>query len=400
MKKNYDVVSIFMCLVCFLALIFNGYLITMANRISKMVNINIFTAVGSYGWIAIATLGVLTILVFIKGESELKNFITGLVSSCFLGEIFFLSGLAATLFKESESPSARITWGVGTYIMIAAWYGIVIKCNQNINKQYMRFLTQFSGILIVILLFATGAMNDMSIVVEFFARQDTFFVALKDHFNISISVLISGLVVGLPLGYLCYKYSAVNSVVMTILNIVRSIPSIALILLMVTPLTFLKGIPFFEKMGISAFGFTPVFCALFLYVLFQIVNSLNGALKTVDGNHLKTARAMGMTDFMILWKVQLPLILPVLVSGLRVAIVSTFSAATLGSMVGFGGLGLFITMGSGDAVTLDLILLGAVPIIIMIFIVNLVFGLLSTWLDRRMKGIHGKNRVAISNIGE
>lgn len=400
MNKKYNVVSLTMCVVCFLALITNSYLITMENRISEMVSISAHTALGNYAFIMYISLLVLVVCVLIKSDDENKNFITGMIASFFIGEVVFFTGFGAKLVGAGYSDTYRITWGMGSYIMLAAWYGIIIKCNQNIKVPFKRFLTTFSAIFIVVMLFATGLMNRMSIVTEFFTREDKFYMAMQEHFSISVIVLISSITIGLPLGYLCYRNKVVNSVIMGFLNIIRSIPSIALIMVMVTPLSFLKEISMFDAMGISSFGFTPVFCALFLYALFQIVNSLSGALKTIDGNYLITAKAMGMTNFMILWKIQIPLVLPVLVSGIRVAIVSTFSAVTLGSMVGYGGLGVFITMGGGSAVALDLILLGAVPIIIMIFIVNFIFGLLSQWLEQRVTGTHSKNKISISNIGE
>ncbi|MFV0520426.1 MAG: ABC transporter permease [Lachnospirales bacterium] len=386
MKKKYDIVSIFMCIVCFISLVSSIFLITMENRIAPMISISSFDAVGNYTWVMLAILFVILFLSFIKGEDENKNFLTGMITSIFLGVVFYYTGLCAKIFTSQFVDTYRVTWGLGSYFILGAWYSIIIKCNQNIKSNFKKFLTTFTGLFYILMLFIMGAMNSMSISIEYFARADRFYLALQEHFTISILVLISSIAFGLPLGYLCYRYKILNSIMMFFLNIVRSIPSIALILVMVGPLSFLKSIPFFEKLGISSFGFTPVFCALFLYALFQIINSLSGALKTIDNVYLKTAKAMGMTNFSIMWKIQIPLVLPILVSGIRVAIVSTFSAASLGTMVGFGGLGVFITMGGGTAVALDLILLGAVPIIIMIFFVNFIFGLLSEWLDRRMSG--------------
>jgi osmoprotectant transport system permease protein len=285
-----------------------------------------------------------------------------------------------------KAPAYRVTFGAGSYLILVAWYGMIIKCGDRIPQTWRRHLIALSGVGGIAALFALGWMDKMSIMTEYFARADKFYSAFRDHLGICVVVLIASIIVGLPLGYLCYRGKIIDAVSMGFLNIARSVPSIALIMVMVTPLSLLKNIPFLKSLGVSSFGFTPVFCALFLYALFQIVNSLSGALKTIDENYIKTAKAMGMTDGMIMRQVQIPLVLPVLVAGIRVAIVSTFSAAALGTMVGYGGLGVFITMGSGSAIALDLILLGAVPIIIMIFCVNFVFGALSKWLERRSRG--------------
>ena len=95
---------------------------------------------------------------------------------------------------------------------------------------------------------------------------------------------------------------------------------------------------------------------------------------------------MGMTDRMILFKVQLPMVLPVIISGIRVALISTFTAASLGTLVGFGGLGTFIAMGSNGAVALDMILLGAVPIMIMIFITDFILTKIGDVFEVRISG--------------
>ena len=107
--------------------------------------------------------------------------------------------------------------------------------------------------------------------------------------------------------------------------------------------------------------------------------------------YIKTAKAMGMTDRMILFKVQLPMVLPVIISGIRVALISTFTAASLGTLVGFGGLGTFIAMGSNGAVALDMILLGAVPIMIMIFMTDFILTRIGDAFEVRISG-KKKNR--------
>ena len=110
----------------------------------------------------------------------------------------------------------------------------------------------------------------MSIMTEYFTRQDKFHQVFWEHLNISLLVVITSIIIGLPVGYLCYRYKFLEMIISGILNVVRSIPAIALIILMVGPLTFLKEIPVLKSIGISSFGATPVFCALFLYLFFKL----------------------------------------------------------------------------------------------------------------------------------
>lgn len=394
MKLKRDIVSLFMCAMCLFSLLSGSFVIVMVNRISPMEHMDVWSVLSYYTWFMIAPVILLALLSWYKRESQALNFLTGMLASAYLGEFMYFVGLAAQFLMEGQKSSFRVTWGFGAYLTVIAWYGITIKCNEKLRRSWMRGLVTFSGIGWVVLLFATGWMNKMAIMAEYFTRFETFQECFGEHLQISLAVMVCAIVLGLPLGYLCYRNRIVNSIVIGILNIVRSVPAIALMIVLVTPLAFLKTTPL-GALGVSAFGATPVFCALFLYALFQIVNSLSGALKTIDGSYIKTAKAMGMTNSMIMWKIQIPLILPVLVSGIRVAVVSTFTAASLGTLVGFGGLGVIITMGSSGAVALDMILLGAVPIMAMIFVTNFLFGLLGKWLDRRLGGRASKESTVL-----
>lgn len=390
MKKKVDIAAFAMGLLALLSLFIKSFIIVLENRISKMQHIAGMSVLGSYFWIMVVAVLILLVLIVWKGEDEKRNFIAGLFASVCMGGTMFFMGLATNIQMEGRPITYRVTFGVSVYLMLLAFYGVIVKCNGKIQSNWKKNVSVFLGIGIIVLLFASGWMNKLSIMTEFFTRKEKFIECLIQHVNISAIVMIVSLIIGIPLGYLCYRYKTVDFIVMGFLNIVRSIPSIALIMVMVTPLSMLKKIPFLAAMGVGAFGFAPVFCALLLYALFQIVNSMSGALKTIDPNLIKTAKAMGMTSSMIMYKVQIPLILPVVISGVRVAIISTFTAASLGSMVGFGGLGTFIRMGSGGAVALDMILLGAVPIMIMIFIADFIFTKLGYWFECHLNGKHVK----------
>lgn len=397
MKKKVDIAALAMGLLAFAALFFKSFIIVLENRISKMQHVAGMSVLGSYFWIMVAAVFCLLILIVWKGEDEKSNFITALFASICMGGTMFFMGLATNIQMDGRPVSYRVTFGVSIYLMLFAFYSVIVKCNGNIQSNWKKNLTSFLGIIIIVVLFMSGWMDKLSIMTEFFTRKDKFIECLIQHVNISAIVMIVSLLLGIPLGYLCYKNKVVDFIVMGFLNIARSVPSIALIMVMVTPLSMLKKVPFLEEMGIGAFGFAPVFCALLLYALFQIVNSMSGALKTIDPNLIKTAKAMGMTSGMIMYKIQIPLILPIVISGVRVAIISTFTAASLGSMVGFGGLGTFIRMGSGGAVALDMILLGAVPIMIMIFIADFIFTKMGYWFEGRLNGTRVKVKRAKEN---
>lgn len=392
MKRKIDRASVIMGILLIFSLTgVKSFAIVMKNRISPMKHKSLFQVAGVRAWILIALAVVLLLLIIIKEKNEMKNAVTGLFASVYAGLMIVSFGVIVQKLIEGRSSGYRVTFGISIYIVMLCCYAIIIKCNENIKKSWVRYVNIFTGMFIICGSFIFGVMDKTSLMIEFHTRQEQFYELLREHFRISVLVLLVSVVIGIPLGYLCYRYKTVDTIVMGILNVARSIPSIALIMVMVIPLSFLKNVAFFRQLGIGAFGFTPVFCALFLYALFQIINSLNGALKTIDPMYIKTAKAMGMTDRMILFKVQLPMVLPVIISGIRVALISTFTAASLGTLVGFGGLGTFIAMGSNGAVALDMILLGAVPIMIMIFITDFILTKIGDVFEVRISG-KKKNR--------
>lgn len=390
--KPFDIASVSMALLLCLSLCAGSFVIVMKNRISPMQHIGMSESLGGFAWIPPAAAAVMLLLASVKGRSERINFITGLLASIFAGGAIWLCGTSADILTEGKSSAFRVTFGVGIYIILFACYGIIVKCQGYVPSVRKRTVMLLAGILLTAALFPLGAMDKTSVMIEYYSRSAKFISCLNEHLRLCAAVIISAIIIGLPAGYLCYRYKPFDFLLTGFLNIVRSIPAIGLIIVMVTPLSMLRDISFFKELGIGAFGFAPVFCALFCYALFQIVNSLSGALKTVDPALLRTARAMGMTDAMIMTRIQIPIVLPVLISGIRVAMISTFTGASLGALVGFGGLGVLIEMGSsGGAVALDMILLGSVPIMIMIFAADFALRKLGSSLERRVSGVRSGN---------
>lgn len=379
--KKIDFVSISMILLCFIGILGNSFIIVMPNRIAEMEHLSAYSVLGVSSVVMSAFLILLAILVLTKSDNAHRNFITGITASMLIGLTVFLVGLSARILTEGQGSSYRVTFGMGFYLIMLGWFGMCIKCSEHVKNKWMKWSIMGSGLLLIAGLFLFGWMDSMSIMIEYFTRQEKFWQLFWEHLWICIISIGIALAISLPLSYLCYKNPVVDRVIMGFLNLVRSIPAIALISIMVPVLSLMTSIPFFEAVGVSSFGATPVFIALFFYASFQIINSLTSALKTIEGNYLLTAKAMGMTNSMIMTKVQIPLIMPILVSGLKVVVVSTYTAASLGTLVGFGGLGVLIKMGSGNAIALDLILLGAIPIMIMVFITNIVLTGLANWLN-------------------
>lgn len=160
----------------------------------------------------------------------------------------------------------------------------------------------------------------------------------------SISVLIAVLI-GVPLGILLIRLPRLAPSVQYFLGVTQTIPSLAL-------LGFL--IPF---LGI---GIKPSIVALVIYSLLVIVQNTLAGLRQIDAAILESAKGVGMNALQVLIKIQIPLALPVIIAGIRVATVTCVGITTLVAAVGAGGLGVFIFRGINMLDT-NIILAGAAP---------------------------------------
>lgn len=151
-----------------------------------------------------------------------------------------------------------------------------------------------------------------------------------EHIIMVITGLLMALIVGIPLGVLCTKNKNLAKIILTVVNMIQVFPSIALL-----------GI----LMVFFGLGFKTVVIGLFLYSLLPIVRNTYVGLKEVDDNISQAGIGVGMTMMQLLLKVQLPLSLPFLLAGIRVAAVIAVGVATLAPFIGGDGLGRDILAG-------------------------------------------------------
>ena len=113
-----------------------------------------------------------------------------------------------------------------------------------------------------------------------------------------------------------------------------------------------------------------------------------GALKVVNSQYIEAARGMGMTARQIFQKVEIPIILPVVISGIRVSLTATILGVTIGSYIGYGGLGKFILQGI-NGFAIDIVMLGTLPIMGLVFLFDFVLKKLVILVEvyRKSKGV-------------
>jgi osmoprotectant transport system permease protein len=168
--------------------------------------------------------------------------------------------------------------------------------------------------------------------------------------------------------------------VLYLASIMMTIPSLALY-------GILMGI--LSALALPSIGFLPVVIALTLYGLLPIVRNTYTAIREVDPAIIEAGRGMGMSEFQILVKVKLPLAVPVIMAGLRQAIVMNIGVAAIGSYIGAGGLGQPIFRGIANYRP-DLILIGAVCVSLLAIVVDVIMGRLE-WLSTP-KGVRIRNK--------
>ncbi len=208
---------------------------------------------------------------------------------------------------------------------------------------------------------ATGVWDDLSILKEYASRADTFHAEIVRHIWLALGSLVGAVIVGIPLGIVAHRVDRLRDPVLNVLNIIQTIPSIALFGILIAPLGWVAAnVPGAAALGIRGIGAAPAFVALFLYSLLPVVSNTVVGLAGVSRAVNDAARGVGMTDRQRLTKVELPLAFPVILTGIRIVLVQNIGLATIAALIGGGGLGVFVFQGIGQT-AMDLVLLGAVP---------------------------------------
>lgn len=200
-------------------------------------------------------------------------------------------------------------------------------------------------------------------------------VALLQHLQISLLALVVAIAIAVPLGVLVQRRRRLAEGVLQATGIVQTIPSLALLGLLI------------PIMGI---GTAPAVTALVAYALFPIMQSTITGLDGIDPSLVEAGTAFGMTRRQRLRVYELPIAMPVIVSGVRTAAVMVIGTATLAALIGAGGLGTFILLGidrNDDA----LILIGAISAAALAFLVNAAIH----WLERRSLRAIGAGMLAL-----
>ncbi len=179
-----------------------------------------------------------------------------------------------------------------------------------------------------------------------FSHQDRFWRNVEIHVQLSVFAVAIGAVVAITTGMMLTRHRRAASAVINVAALGRTIPSLAILTLL---------------LPILGTGFRPSLVALVLIAIPPILINTYVGLTGVDPGAVEAARGMGMSDWELLRRVELPLVVPVIFAGLRTSAVQVVASATLATFIGGGGLGDFIQAGI-SLNDFGQILVGAIPV--------------------------------------
>ena len=198
------------------------------------------------------------------------------------------------------------------------------------------------------------------------ANSTRFIQAVEVHLWLSAAALLIAAAICVPLGILTSRSRSSAAVALGIINTLRVIPSLAIILIV------------FPFLGL---GPRPALLALIVLACPPILVNTDAGFRNVDPAIVEAARGMGMTQGQVLARVELPLALPVLLTGIRIALVQNVGLVTIAALIGAGGLGAFVFQGIGQT-AMDLVLLGAIPTMVLAFSASILLDALIESIDR------------------
>ncbi|WP_117160947.1 ABC transporter permease [Paraliobacillus sp. X-1268] len=171
--------------------------------------------------------------------------------------------------------------------------------------------------------------------IDFWQRKyDSILGYTYEHILISFTAILIAIVISVPLAIYMTKMKneKLKNVIFNIANIFQTIPTIALLAIMIP---------------ILGIGFKPAVVALFLYALLPLLRNTYAGVQSIDPGIVEAAKGMGFNTFQRLFKVELPVAIPYIMSGIRVTTVYVISWTTLAAVIGAGGLGGLVLAGIG-----------------------------------------------------
>lgn len=326
------------------------------------------------------TLALLVLLLLVLGLSRPTRALLKLAvaaSALLVPGLFWLAATQAQLIAPTQSPIARTSLGAGFWLPLMLASLMTADGLQRLRARRLGRLLVLAVVLLPVgLMLWAGRASELSIMKEYANRSGDFLPLVVRHLQIVGLALLITLAIGLPLGWAAFRYRRAGGALFPVLNIVQTIPSIALFGLLMAPLAWLAANwPMLGRVGISGVGLAPGVIALVLYSLLPVVRSVLAGLAQVPSAVVEAGTGLGMSRSLVFREIEVPLALPVVLAGVRTATIQAIGLAAVTALIGAGGLGAIMFEGL-FANAQDLVLLGVLPMVVMAMLADQAFKVL------------------------
>lgn len=295
----------------------------------------------------------------------------GLLGAAIIVTVAVLSGHAATALGAEAGRFARVSIAGGAWVSAIAGYALVLANRRILGRRsVMGLLIGVAAPLAIVGLLLSGYLDDLGIMKEYANVSQRFWVeTVNTVVFAAVSVTIAS-AVGVGLGVIAFRNQHLERPVFATVSVFQTIPGLAMVGLLVAPFAAVSfAWPLLRRLGIGGIGWAPVVTALTLYALLAVVRNTYAGLRAVPLAVIDAGRGMGMTESQLMRRVELPLGMPVVFSGVRTATVQTIGNATLGAFVGGITLGRFIFQGLAEQ-SPDLTMLGSIALVVIAVMVD------------------------------
>jgi osmoprotectant transport system permease protein len=363
----------------------SGFVAYAPNRLISGKPIALWEATSLPLTIIIVLIGALLLAMCFAAPSRSLHYAEAGLAAALLLLVLVAAGEAANTLAVGAKPAVRISLGAAFWVLVSCAALAVVDALQRLGAGPITRVLAVAAICAgAALLAAAGTFEGLSIAREYATRRQLFADALVRHMALVAGSVGPAIVIGFPLGVAAARNPPLQGPLFAVLNVLQTIPSIALFGLLIVPLAALAtAVPQLAAVGVGGIGVAPAIVALVLYALLPVVRNTSTGLSGVDAAVIEAGRGMGLTRLQIFRQVELPLALPVLLAGLRIVTVQAIGLAVVAALIGAGGLGTFVFEGLGQY-AVDLVLLGALPAIFLALAADFVLQTLAAVLRRRM----------------
>jgi len=350
-----------------LATAFGAFLEHRPNRVQSGLGVSALEAFGDAGWLLFGAWISLALLVALPAFFSPSGRTAALVAALLAASIVPVSLLLASYSAEGHIAAtgdlARTSLGVSFWLYVFAVYLVLRSSVSRITHRWLRAGISLLAPVAVIVLAATGALGNLSIMIEYTRFERAFWENFQQHVAYTLGATGVALLAGVALGVLAAKRARAEAVIFGTLNVAQVMPALAFVGLIMPPMGWLAdNIVLAREIGVAGIGWAPVFLVLVMYALYPITRNTYAAIRALDKGIIDAARGMGMDSRRRLLSIELPLAAPVVMAGIRIALVQTAAGAIMAALVGGGGLGRIVFYGLEQTAE-DLVVLGVIAIV-------------------------------------